>query len=1582
MEDNSRKRPLSVQWLSENSERVGQKPRVGSIDAGNATYNFSGQGIQLTGQGNLNVGGSINMTTNYTAPTTAAGDCLRDLFITDPFDDRTALKRKKGNRAAGTCEWILKTEELAAWLGQERTSNVLWLYGNPGIGKSTMAIFLTEELATTFYNTDGRTLLYFFCDSGFDKQKTATSVLRGLLFQLVEQHRQLLSHIIPSYEQRGRELFESFDALWKVFIAAAADQSLGQTYCIIDALDECDQESQNILLYQLQETFQNQNNLSNIRILITSRPYPEIREYLKVFTNKDLTSFHMVKADIDQYIKEKVTYLAKKKDYTASIQEQVGNILKDKAENTFLWIGLACEQLEKLFAKDAIRALQQMPKGLHSLYKKLLSTAQEGSEASIVQRILGLVAICVRPLSVPELSEACQLYEEEDMATRVQFTRDQIASCRLMIIVQDEKVLLLHQSVKDYLLGAGSGFFVDELEAHANLAYRCVNLLIKQFHREQSPIHLLSYAIKDWANHARMAQSSFKVRDSEAEFFRADSPSREEWLEALRSDGYFHRIPMQFSILHVASRWGVVALIDYIVSPNCQQLGTKAIPYLPDFDCIDGNGKTPIEEAIRSGNLEVFSKLLDLKVKVSERVTEAAARGWQIDKEAMALLLNHRGHEITITEKVVMAAAGNPHKDVMALLLEYRGHEITFTEEVVKAAARNSHKEVMALLLHHRGHEITITEEVVKAAARNSSKEVMALLLEYRGHEITITEEIVEAAAGNFNEEVMTLLFDFRDREITITKEIIETIARHSNQKAMALLLDRRRYESTITDEVIKAVSKNFGSGKEVIAFLLEQQKIVFITDSIVCTIAESFDEEIMALLFEKYGDEVAITEEAVKAATRNRSHHNEILTLLLSLRGGDIPISSETVCHIAASCNKGAMALLLHHHGDKVAVTEDVVAAAAANRYGKETIALLLDQRGNEITVTEKILVAVTRNGSIGKDIMSLLLDHRGNEITFTEKVISAIATVFDEKMIALLLKRRGNEITITETTLKAAARNRNHGKEVILLLLNQCGNIAITEQILKAAAGNSGCGKEVMSVLLDQRGYQITITDEVVEAAARHSIEVMRLLLSRRRNEITITDDIFKAAITWQHDTKLISLLIEQQDHQIPITEEVVKTAAEYSIIAEEILTLFLYQQRLQVTITEEVVKAAAENPFCALELMALLLNQPEHQVTITEEVVKAAAGNHRYADKIMAFLLNQRTHQVNITEEVVKAAAGSECTGKAVMAFLLKHQGDRITITEEVVKAAAGNQYNGKEVMTLLLNQRGHQITITEEVLIAAAGNQHHGKEVMTLLLNQRGHQITITEEVLIAAAGNWDNGKQVITLLLNQRGHQITITEEVVKAAAGNWYNGKEVMALLLNQRGHQITVTEEVLKAAAGNEHCGKEVMILLLNQRRDQITITENVIKTAAACGQDDILDLLSQESNIVADWDRWRCISKFYNAILHEDICCIKQLMNKGIYLDTKNIRGETPLWVAAKFGSGAVVKLLAQQKDVNINSVSISGRSPLFEPSQKGRGRMVAILMEAGADPNLVDKDGQTAITIAQKYGHAGIVKILERV
>jgi hypothetical protein len=100
---------------------------------------------------------------------------------------------------------------------------------------------------------------------------------------------------------------------------------------------------------------------------------------------------------------------------------------------------------------------------------------------TIIQ-ILSFVAISRRPLTVAELSEACQSYQDEDEETRLRFTQEDIEMCRLMIIVQDGIVRLLHKSVRDFLVDSRGGSLINDLEAHAALANRCISHFLYSRH--------------------------------------------------------------------------------------------------------------------------------------------------------------------------------------------------------------------------------------------------------------------------------------------------------------------------------------------------------------------------------------------------------------------------------------------------------------------------------------------------------------------------------------------------------------------------------------------------------------------------------------------------------------------------------------------------------------------------------------------------------------------------------------------------------------------------------------------------------------------------------------------------------------------------------------------------------------------------------------------------------------------------------------------------------------------------------------------------------------------------------------------
>jgi hypothetical protein len=187
-------------------------------------------------------------------------------------------------------------------------------------------------------------------------------------------------------------------------------------------------------------------------------------------------------------------------------------------------------------SKDAVKTLEKLPKNLNSLYIALLNSAKDhtSDEFETVVRILGVVAIALRPLTILELSEFAQIYLDQDEDVRHSFTSDTIHMCRLLIVVQDGTVALLHKSLKDFLL-RGNGRVVDERSAHAQAAYRCLDLIIGNFkdfdiyeHMQESHSFLF-YSALYWSQHASLAHDAFKALLRHAMFFDLESQVRDAW---------------------------------------------------------------------------------------------------------------------------------------------------------------------------------------------------------------------------------------------------------------------------------------------------------------------------------------------------------------------------------------------------------------------------------------------------------------------------------------------------------------------------------------------------------------------------------------------------------------------------------------------------------------------------------------------------------------------------------------------------------------------------------------------------------------------------------------------------------------------------------------------------------------------------------------------------------------------------------------------------------------------------------------------------------------------------------------------
>ncbi|PLB42131.1 Pfs, NACHT, and Ankyrin domain protein [Aspergillus candidus] len=542
---------------------------------------------------------------------------LAILLNTDPEQHISSWKRRKVNRTPGTCSWFLESTELTSWFRRDHDidsleQNVLWLYGNPGIGKSTMAMTLVEELPKKDYFTDGHNILsFFFCEASHEHQRGATSILRGLICQILNQYPPFMRSVMSRYEVRCDDL-TSFDTLWAVLMDVGRAVEGPEIYCIVDALDECAADSQDMLLQQIYHSFSEERVSSSaphkLHMLIISRPYPDHESCLSIFRCIDLGSCEGVERDLEDMIQDTVKKLARRNRYTETVSREVSRILKDKAEGTFLWVGIVYDELKSVRSWKVIERLHAYPRGLHSLYKNLLDAAVKSTTVDspddypLIRRILEFVAFAIRPLTLMEIAEACQLYLDKDLDTRLQFTRDIIGLCHLLIVVDKDHVRMLHGSVQDFLQMEMQD--INPKVSNYALSHRCIEVVLQYCWpgMDRSTLDssqgFLGYSVLHWPEHANLAGTEFTVSREIEQFCRNRRGTWKRWLD---SHDYMKRCsggdPVTgLSATHVAARWGIIPLI---------------LCFQDELEEEDLDGETPLLTAARHSQLDVIKILVD-----------------------------------------------------------------------------------------------------------------------------------------------------------------------------------------------------------------------------------------------------------------------------------------------------------------------------------------------------------------------------------------------------------------------------------------------------------------------------------------------------------------------------------------------------------------------------------------------------------------------------------------------------------------------------------------------------------------------------------------------------------------------------------------------------------------------------------------------------------------------------------------------------------------------------------------------------------------------------------------------------------
>ncbi|CAK7242866.1 MAG: hypothetical protein STHCBS139747_004369 [Sporothrix thermara] len=188
------------------------------------------------------------------------------------------MEQTKGGLFNDSYRWILDNADFRRWRN-DKNSRLLWIKGDPGKGKTMLLCGIIDELEKM---NDG-ILSYFFCQATDSRINSAISVLRGLIYLLVESRMSLLEHVRKKYDTAGKQVFEDANA-WVALsgILASILETRSETYLVIDALDECLAGLPDLLAFIVEKS----SAYPHIKWLVSGRNWPDIEAQLDRTTQK------------------------------------------------------------------------------------------------------------------------------------------------------------------------------------------------------------------------------------------------------------------------------------------------------------------------------------------------------------------------------------------------------------------------------------------------------------------------------------------------------------------------------------------------------------------------------------------------------------------------------------------------------------------------------------------------------------------------------------------------------------------------------------------------------------------------------------------------------------------------------------------------------------------------------------------------------------------------------------------------------------------------------------------------------------------------------------------------------------------------------------------------------------------------------------------------------------------------------------------------------------------------------------------------------------------------------------------------
>ncbi|KAI9692088.1 MAG: hypothetical protein M1820_009523 [Bogoriella megaspora] len=309
--------------------------------------------------------------------------CLKDL---DETDARARLENVE-TPFEDTYSWLFQNRVgFEDWLSGKLRSSIYWIQGKPGSGKSTAMKYAmqnkkTRHFLARYHQNDWIVAGFFFHDRGSIAQKSLSSMLREVLFEILRRRCHLIRPLLklhPSVVRiSGSGDEKSIIINWTQQVIERALSSLTSlkqlNLCLfVDALDEHEGNHRTLLaaVNKLQELCDHRQFC--LRLCLSSRPEDVFQQVFQ--TCPGFVIHEWTKQDILKYTLKRLADI--EMDAAIRFHDLVEEI-SQKACGVFLWVKLVVDELLEGWENgdnigELISTLSFMPPELEGLYERTL----------------------------------------------------------------------------------------------------------------------------------------------------------------------------------------------------------------------------------------------------------------------------------------------------------------------------------------------------------------------------------------------------------------------------------------------------------------------------------------------------------------------------------------------------------------------------------------------------------------------------------------------------------------------------------------------------------------------------------------------------------------------------------------------------------------------------------------------------------------------------------------------------------------------------------------------------------------------------------------------------------------------------------------------------------------------------------------------------------------------------------------------------------------------------------------------------------------------------------------------------------